>query len=360
MEIIVGKNGMLRYSDPKHHWKYQAPSTVISAFSVGKRFDNKMGYSLSKTFPTPRSTGSILKESLMGKTREAFVGRLGDGSLYLLPSRHFTGDDIIEHEESVESGNQAQPIAEASLELWKGGSMCSPESTDPKCRQLYHTVIDSTLINVQKPNTLWPITFFLFCIFFLALLIWRRRNALKKILKLRQQVQENLQTDEKPLKKSPKPKKKRVKSDNNELGDVPRTITVTQDILGFYFLLIAGFGSHGTVVFKGRFEGRDVAVKRLLVDFFDVAETEVNLLRDSDHHPNVIRYFMKEQTERFVFIALELSPASLYDVIEQQNSSKLEELKKSINPKQVLYQIMLGINHLHSLKMVHRYVEPLT
>lgn len=40
-------------------------------------------------------------------------------------------------------------------------------------------------------------------------------------------------------------------------------------------------------------------MKRLLLDFYDVAETEVKLLRDSDHHPNVIRYYMKEQTDRY-------------------------------------------------------------
>jgi serine/threonine-protein kinase/endoribonuclease IRE1 len=66
--------------------------------------------------------------------------------------------------------------------------------------------------------------------------------------------------------------------------DTLRMITVSEEILGF--------GSHGTVVYKGGFEGRPVAVKRLLLDFYDVAETEVNLLRDSDPHPNVCRQFI--------------------------------------------------------------------
>lgn len=61
-------------------------------------------------------------------------------------------------------------------------------------------------------------------------------------------------------------------------------------MLGF---LLIGYGSHGTVVYKGTFDGRDVAVKRLLLDFYDVAYHEVTLLEESDDHPNVIRYYCK-------------------------------------------------------------------
>ena len=42
---------------------------------------------------------------------------------------------------------------------------------------------------------------------------------------------------------------------------------------------------------RGRFEKRDVAVKRVLLDFIDIDLHEVELLRQADEHPNVIRYF---------------------------------------------------------------------
>jgi hypothetical protein len=42
---------------------------------------------------------------------------------------------------------------------------------------------------------------------------------------------------------------------------------------------------------RGRFDNRDVAVKRLLPECFSFADREVELLRESDQHPNVIRYF---------------------------------------------------------------------
>lgn len=42
---------------------------------------------------------------------------------------------------------------------------------------------------------------------------------------------------------------------------------------------------------RGHFDGRGVAVKRLLPNCFDIADREVELLRESDQHPNVVRYY---------------------------------------------------------------------
>lgn len=47
-----------------------------------------------------------------------------------------------------------------------------------------------------------------------------------------------------------------------------------------------GMGSNGTVVFSGTFHGREVAVKRMLSVFYDVAYQETKLLLESDNHPN--------------------------------------------------------------------------
>ena len=43
------------------------------------------------------------------------------------------------------------------------------------------------------------------------------------------------------------------------------------------------------VSLRGRFDNRDVAVKRVLAACFSIADREVELLRESDEHPNVIR-----------------------------------------------------------------------
>ncbi|CAD6900588.1 unnamed protein product [Tilletia controversa] len=113
---------------------------------------------------------------------------------------------------------------------------------------------------------------------------------------------------------------------------------------------VLGYGSSGTVVFKGTFQGRAVAVKRLLRDFVNVASKEVSLLESADNHPNVIRYFYKELTGSFLYIALELCPASLADVIDKPN--EFRDLYNILEPKRALQQIASGVRHLHSLHTV--------
>ena len=68
---------------------------------------------------------------------------------------------------------------------------------------------------------------------------------------------------------------------------------------------ILGYGSNGTVVFKGKFNGKVVAVKRILNEYVEVAEHEVDLLHQTDPHPNVIRYYYMEKKASFTYIVLE-------------------------------------------------------
>lgn len=119
---------------------------------------------------------------------------------------------------------------------------------------------------------------------------------------------------------------------------------------------VLGLGSQGTVVYKGVFQGRAVAVKRLLRDFVTVAHQEVTLLQASDDHQNVVRYYYQEQRDNFLYIALELCPASLADVIERPDSH--QELAVDFNPKKALFQLTDGLRHLHALKIIHRDLKP--
>jgi serine/threonine-protein kinase/endoribonuclease IRE1 len=109
-------------------------------------------------------------------------------------------------------------------------------------------------------------------------------------------------------------------------------------------------------VLRGEFQGRAVAVKRLLKDFVTIATHEVALLQESDDHPHVIRYFCKEQRDTFLYIALELCPASLYELIDQPLA--FPDLVRDLDPKRALRQITSGIRHLHKLKIVHRDIKP--
>ncbi|KAG8688345.1 bifunctional endoribonuclease/protein kinase ire1, partial [Ceratobasidium sp. 394] len=125
-------------------------------------------------------------------------------------------------------------------------------------------------------------------------------------------------------------------------------LVVTEDVLGY--------GSHGTVVYKGRFQGRSVAVKRLLHDFVTLASREVALLQESDDHPNVIRYYYEERRDNFLYIALELCPCSLADLVERPNA--FPEVSALFDPKRALGQVTAGLRHLHALKIVHRDIKP--
>uniref|UniRef100_A0A3B5LK25 non-specific serine/threonine protein kinase n=1 Tax=Xiphophorus couchianus TaxID=32473 RepID=A0A3B5LK25_9TELE len=108
---------------------------------------------------------------------------------------------------------------------------------------------------------------------------------------------------------------------------------------------VLGHGTAGTFVFRGRFDGRHIAVKRILPECFEVAEREVQLLRESDTHPNVIRYFCTERDRLFTYIAIELCAVTLQQVSTLDNITLLE-------------QTMCGLSHLHSLNIVHRDLKP--
>jgi len=57
----------------------------------------------------------------------------------------------------------------------------------------------------------------------------------------------------------------------------------------YCYLKILGYGSSGTTVYLGSFEGREVAVKRMLVNFYDSAQKEIDILIHTDEHPSVLR-----------------------------------------------------------------------
>lgn len=117
-----------------------------------------------------------------------------------------------------------------------------------------------------------------------------------------------------------------------------------------------------------------MAVKRLLRECYSLVRREVELLQESDRHPNVLRYFCTEREPQFHYIALELCQASLQEVRpcwEVQGkgwggrSSQLQgdtlalaapqyvespELDRwGLEPTTALQQFTSGLAHLHSL-----------
>ncbi|CAI5461602.1 unnamed protein product [Closterium sp. Yama58-4] len=81
---------------------------------------------------------------------------------------------------------------------------------------------------------------------------------------------------------------------------------------------VIGHGSHGTLVLEGRLEGRQVAVKRMLSQFYERARQEIAALIATDEHPNVVRCFAMEEDESFVYVALERCAFNLADLVRMR------------------------------------------
>uniref|UniRef100_A0A672H7C7 Serine/threonine-protein kinase/endoribonuclease IRE1 n=1 Tax=Salarias fasciatus TaxID=181472 RepID=A0A672H7C7_SALFA len=138
----------------------------------------------------------------------------------------------------------------------------------------------------------------------------------------------------------------------SELGKEDSCIVKVGNIT-FHPKEVLGHGAEGTIVYKGQFDNRQVAVKRILPECFSFADREVQLLRESDEHPNVIRYFCTERDRQFQYIAIELCAASLQEYVERKDFDR-----HGLEPVALLQQTMSGLAHLHSLNIVHRDLKP--
>jgi len=168
-----------------------------------------------------------------------------------------------------------------------------------------------------------------------------------------------------------KVRQQKIQGSSTTFGDVGGTLTFTNDSMQQIGVIqvseeVLGFGGHGTVVYKGLLDSRKVAVKRMLKAYHASADREISLLIESDGHPNVVRYFLKEVRGDFVYLALELCDMSLHDLIVTLAARRANMINPvidqplSISPamKRTLFQIASGVRHLHSLRIVHRDLKP--
>lgn len=151
-------------------------------------------------------------------------------------------------------------------------------------------------------------------------------------------------------------------------------------------------GSNGTVVLEGVYEGRLVAVKRLVQTHHDVAWKEIQNLIASDRHPNIVRWYGVEYDKDFVYLSLERCTCSLDDLIQIYSDSSLNPVygkdqtsraaieyklrldsvkgvmkdlnlwKSTGHPSPLLLTLMRdmvsGLVHLHELGIIHRDLKP--
>ncbi|KAK1322026.1 Serine/threonine-protein kinase/endoribonuclease IRE1a [Acorus calamus] len=152
-------------------------------------------------------------------------------------------------------------------------------------------------------------------------------------------------------------------------------------------------GSNGTIVLEGSYDGRRVAVKRLVRTHHDIAYKEIQNLIASDHHPNIVRWYGVESDLDFVYLSLERCTCSLNDLIQvysdsnmetssmfsegpapdalDKNTSQLEKIKgmkkdvelwnsgfPSTQLLKLMRDVVSGVVHLHELGIIHRDLKP--
>lgn len=103
-------------------------------------------------------------------------------------------------------------------------------------------------------------------------------------------------------------------------------------------------GSNGTIVLEGIYDGRPVAVKRLVKTHHDVAIKEIQNLIASDQHPNIVRWHGVEYDTDFVYLALERCACSLHEFVlfHTNIQNKITSQDRSLNSCGVNAEIMVG------------------
>jgi hypothetical protein len=95
-------------------------------------------------------------------------------------------------------------------------------------------------------------------------------------------------------------------------------------------------GSNGTIVLEGFYDGRSVAVKRLVQTHNDVAFKEIKNLIASDQHPNIVRWYGVEHDQDFVYLSLERCTCNMDDLIQIYSDYSQKQKQVFYNDKAMI------------------------
>jgi len=131
---------------------------------------------------------------------------------------------------------------------------------------------------------------------------------------------------------------------------------------------VIGVGSHG-VVYEGRYQGEEVAVKELVLedDEREAKDSRKRFLQEMIalhrlKHPNIIRLVgvgaltMEDKISRTFFFVMELAKCSLRDLMQDDTlRDAISTLPKSLT---LARQICDGLAYMHHMKLIHLDLKP--
>ena len=110
----------------------------------------------------------------------------------------------------------------------------------------------------------------------------------------------------------------------------------------------------GTSVYVGVLQdGRDVAVKRILIQAGEsLAENEKKIL-SSIKCPHIVRYLHFMKDDNFIYLILDLCEETLKELVNSQTAEYLKD-----HGQRMIKEILTGLEFLHSRGIVHRDLKP--
>ena len=119
-------------------------------------------------------------------------------------------------------------------------------------------------------------------------------------------------------------------------------------------MLSLGTGSMGTSVYVGVLQdGREVAVKRVLIQAGEnLAKNEKEIL-SSIKCPHIVSYLHFMNDDNFIYLILDLCEETLKDFVNSQTAEYLRD-----HGPRMIKEILTGLEFLHSRGIVHRDLKP--
>lgn len=145
---------------------------------------------------------------------------------------------------------------------------------------------------------------------------------------------------------------------NSNLSNSPGSIVTINSVKQIGSIILyknERLGEGGTsIVYKGIFHDREVAIKKIPKICNPKLGSEIKILIEADDHPNIIKYYGKEEDRNNVYLAMSLEDKTLCKLVQSEEFKNYTMEKK----KNLLTDLINGLNFLHDKSIVHRDIKP--